>query len=98
VRGKESLRKLTRLLQRDPYARVMRPTIRRVNGGWAISFTVQRSRKQRRAGALTRRSAWMSAQTSPRVPIQSRACNKLGHLPQCPTAGRDTRSDDDRID
>jgi putative transposase len=49
VRTKESLRKLTRLLDSDPYARVMRSTVQRVNGGWVISFTVQRSPKQRRA-------------------------------------------------
>lgn len=46
---KESMRKLVRLLDRDPNARVMRATVQRVNGGWVISFTVQRSLKQRRA-------------------------------------------------
>jgi len=49
VRTKESLRKLTRLLATDPLARVMRSTVQRVNGGWVISFTVQRSAKRRRA-------------------------------------------------
>jgi putative transposase len=49
VRSKESLRKLTRLLDTDPNARVMRSTVQRVSGGWVISFTVQRSAKQRRA-------------------------------------------------
>lgn len=49
VRAKESLRKLTRLLATDPQARVMRSTVQRVNGGWVISFTVQRSPKRRRA-------------------------------------------------
>jgi putative transposase len=49
VRCKESLRKLTRLLANDPNARVMRSTVQRTNGGWVISFTVQRSAKQRRA-------------------------------------------------
>lgn len=49
VRCKESLRKLTRLLASDPNARVMRATVQRTNGGWVISFTVERSAKQRRA-------------------------------------------------
>jgi transposase len=47
LRCKESLRKLTRLLATDPHARVMRSTVQRTNGGWVISFTVQRSAKQR---------------------------------------------------
>src|SRR5258708_2532635 len=45
----QSLRKLTRLLERDPHARVLRSTLQRSNGGWVIAFTVERSRKQRRA-------------------------------------------------
>jgi putative transposase len=49
LRTRESMRKLTRLLDSDPQARVMRSTVQRVNGGWVISFTVQRSAKQRRA-------------------------------------------------
>jgi len=49
LRTKESMRKLCRLLDRDPNARVMRSTVQRVNGGWVISFTVQRAAKQRRA-------------------------------------------------
>jgi putative transposase len=49
LRTKESMRKLTRLLASDSHARVMRSTVQRVNGGWVISFTVQRSPKQRRA-------------------------------------------------
>jgi putative transposase len=49
LRTKESMCKLVRLLERDPHARVMRSTVQRVNGGWVISFTVQRSPKQRRA-------------------------------------------------
>jgi putative transposase len=48
LRTKESMRKLARLLESDPQARVMRSTVQRVNGGWVISFTVQRSVKQRR--------------------------------------------------
>lgn len=36
VRSKELLRKLTRLLDRDPNARVMRSTVQRLNGGWVI--------------------------------------------------------------
>lgn len=49
LRSRESMRKLTRLLASDPNARVMRSTVQRVNGGWVISFTVQRSAKRRRA-------------------------------------------------
>src|ERR687888_561639 len=49
LRTKESMRKLTRLLERDPQARVLRSTVKRINGGWAISFTVERLPKQRRA-------------------------------------------------
>jgi putative transposase len=49
LRTKESLRTLTRLLASDPNARVMRSTVQRTNGGWVISFTVQRSAKSRRA-------------------------------------------------
>jgi transposase len=49
VRAKESMRKLMRLLATDPEARVMRATVQQVNGGWVISFTVQRSPKRRRA-------------------------------------------------
>ena len=49
LRTKESMRKLTRLLAKDENARVMRSTVQRTNGGWVISFTVQRSAKQRRA-------------------------------------------------
>jgi putative transposase len=49
IRTKESLRKLTRLLAKDPKARVLRSTVQQVNGGWVISFSVERSPKQRRA-------------------------------------------------
>ena len=49
LRAKESMRKLRRLLATDPRARVMRATLQQVNGGWVISFTVQRSPKRRRA-------------------------------------------------
>jgi len=49
IRTKESLRKLTRLLDRDQNARILRSTVQRTNGGWVISFTVERSCKQRRA-------------------------------------------------
>jgi putative transposase len=49
VKSKESLRKLTRLLANDSKARVLRSTVQRGNGGWVISFTVERSAKRRRA-------------------------------------------------
>ena len=49
LRTKEPMRKLARLLERDEHARVIRSTVQRSNGGWAISFTVQRSPKDRRA-------------------------------------------------
>jgi putative transposase len=49
LRTKESLRKLTRLLERDPNARVLRATVQRSGTGWVISFSVERSPKARRA-------------------------------------------------
>ena len=48
IRCKESLRKLIRLLASDSNARVQRSTVQRSNGGWVISFTVERSVKHRR--------------------------------------------------
>jgi putative transposase len=51
VRSKEPLRKLIRLLDRDEHARVLRSTVQHTNGGWVISFTVERSVKARRARA-----------------------------------------------
>ena len=47
LKTKESLRKLARLLASDPRGRVLRSTVQRAGGGWVISFTVQRSPKQR---------------------------------------------------
>ena len=55
LRTKESLRKLTRLLARDPRARVLRSTVSRSGRGWAISFTVQRSAALKRASRVARR-------------------------------------------
>jgi putative transposase len=49
VRTRESLSKLVRLLERDPRARIVRSTVSRRNGKWFVSFTVERSPKQRRA-------------------------------------------------
>jgi transposase len=49
LRTKEPLRKLMRLLARDPNARVLRSTVQRTNAGWVISFAVERSPKTRRA-------------------------------------------------
>lgn len=43
IRTKESLRKLIRLLQRDPDARILRSTIKRSGDGYVISFTVRRT-------------------------------------------------------
>lgn len=57
MRTKESMRKLTRLLATDPNARVMRSTVQRVNGGWVISFNVERSPK-RRGRPPARRGRW----------------------------------------
>lgn len=47
LRTRESLRKLTRLLERDPRARIVRSTVQRSSGGWVITFSVERSPKQR---------------------------------------------------
>lgn len=49
LQAKESMRKLIRLLARDPEARILRSTVQRLNAGWVISFTVERSPKRRRA-------------------------------------------------
>jgi putative transposase len=49
VRSKEAMAKLVRLLARDEHARILRATLSRKGGKWFISFTVERSAKQRRA-------------------------------------------------
>jgi putative transposase len=49
VRTKERLTKLVRLLERDEHARILRSTVTRRNGRWFVSFTIERSAKQRRA-------------------------------------------------
>jgi putative transposase len=49
VRTKESLRKLTRLLGRDPDARILRSTVTHSGHHWTISFTVERSAALKRA-------------------------------------------------
>jgi transposase len=49
VRTKERMSKLLRLLERDERARVMRATVSRSGAWWYVSFTVERSHKQRRA-------------------------------------------------
>ena len=49
VRTRERMSKLTRLLERDPQARILRSPVTRRSERWFVSFTVERSRKQRRA-------------------------------------------------
>lgn len=49
IRTKERMSKLVRLLERDELARVMRATVSRAGATWYVSFTVERSAKQRRA-------------------------------------------------
>jgi putative transposase len=49
IRTKERMSKLLRLLERDEHAHVMRATVSRSGPSWYVSFTVRRSRKQRRA-------------------------------------------------
>jgi putative transposase len=49
VRTKERMSKLIRLLARDERARIMRATVSRSGSNWYVSFTVERSIKQRRA-------------------------------------------------
>jgi putative transposase len=49
LRCKERLAKLSRLLDRDPRARILRSTVSRRGDRWFISFSVERSPKQRRA-------------------------------------------------
>jgi putative transposase len=52
VRTKERLSKLVRLLETDEQARILRSTVSRRNGKWFVSFTVERSAKQRQARRL----------------------------------------------
>jgi putative transposase len=49
IRTKERMSKLVRLLERDEHARVLRATVSRSGDKWYVSFTVERSRKRRRA-------------------------------------------------
>jgi putative transposase len=49
IRTKEPMRKLLRLLDRDPQARILRATVSRSGSKWYVSFTVERSAKPRRA-------------------------------------------------
>ncbi len=49
VRSKERMSRLIRLLERDEHARIMRATVGRAGSTWYVSFTVERSAKQRRA-------------------------------------------------
>jgi putative transposase len=49
VRTKERMSKVVRLLARDEQARIMRATVSRSGDKWYVSFTVERSAKQRRA-------------------------------------------------
>jgi putative transposase len=49
IRTKERMSKLIRLLGRDQHARIMRATVTRSGSKWFVSFTVERSPKQRRA-------------------------------------------------
>lgn len=48
IRSKEPMTKLLRLLAEDRRARIMRATVRRSGSTWFVSFTVERSPKQRR--------------------------------------------------
>jgi putative transposase len=49
IRTKERISKLQRLLDRDGQARILRATVSRSGSKWYVSFTVERSPKQRRA-------------------------------------------------
>jgi putative transposase len=49
IRVKERMSKLIRLLERDQQARILRATVSRSGSRWSVSFTVERSPKQRRA-------------------------------------------------
>jgi putative transposase len=49
IRTKERMSKLIRLLDRDEQARVTRATVSRSGDKWYVSFTLERSAKQRRA-------------------------------------------------
>jgi transposase len=47
IRSRERFTKLQRLLERDEQARIKRATVRRQGSKWYVSFTVERSPKQR---------------------------------------------------
>jgi putative transposase len=49
IRTKERMSRVIRLLERDEQARIMRATVSRSGSNWYVSFTVERSRKERRA-------------------------------------------------
>lgn len=49
IRSKESFRKLTKLLDNDPNARILRSTVSQSSNRWVISFTVERSMKHRQS-------------------------------------------------
>jgi putative transposase len=49
MRSRERFTKLQRLLDRDEHARIKRATVQRRGSKWYVSFTVERSPKQRRA-------------------------------------------------
>jgi putative transposase len=49
LRTKERMSKLIRLLDRDEHARIMRAMVSRSGPSWHVSFTVERSSKQRQA-------------------------------------------------
>jgi transposase len=56
LRTKESLRKLTRLLDHDEDARILRSTVRRSGSHWTISFTVLRAAALKAASRPPHRS------------------------------------------
>jgi putative transposase len=47
IRSRERFTKLQRLLERDEHARIKRATVQRQGSKWYVSFTVERSPKQR---------------------------------------------------
>lgn len=49
LRTREPMRKLVRLFERDPQARIVRSTVQRAGRGWVISFAVERGEKERHA-------------------------------------------------
>ena len=82
VRTKEPLKKLIRLLERDPEARILRATVARSSErrGWTISFTVARSRRLKLNSRARRSPRLANAAAAVDVGIAARATLSTGDV------------------